>query len=165
MNDPQIELSLATSDDIADIVDLQERNLRIRGGTLSVPFSGEWFETAIAEMPIIVARRDGRLAGYLVSSTLAAQAHVPIIQSMMQAYPGSPCAYNYGPVCVAESERGRGVARAMYQELRKRLPGREGVTFIRRDNTVSVKVHTKMGMRKTAEFTQDDVAFIVCAFR
>jgi hypothetical protein len=43
------------------------------------------------------------------------------------------------------------------------LPAREGFTFIRRDNKVSVKVHTKMGMQQVAEFIQDGVAYVVVA--
>ena len=77
--------------------------------------------------------------------TLAAQAHEPIIQDMLRAYPGSPGAYNYGPICVADSHRGRGLALAMFEVLRARLPGREGFTFIRRDNAASIKVHASNG--------------------
>jgi L-amino acid N-acyltransferase YncA len=158
------EITLATRDDIPGILDLQERNLRSNGGALSVPFSCEWFEAAITDMPIIVACSGGRVVGYVVSTPLTAQAHDPIIQAMLRAYPGSPGAYNYGPICVAESERGRGLAGAMFQALRVRLPAREGFTFIRRDNTASVKVHTKMGMKEVAAFTQGGVAYVVVAY-
>jgi L-amino acid N-acyltransferase YncA len=160
----ECEIAVATKDDVPGILDLQERNLRSNGGALSVPFSGQWFEAAIADMPIIVARREGRVVGYVVSTPLMAQAHNPIIRAMLRAYPGSPGAYNYGPICVSESERGQGLAAAMFQALRARLPAREGFTFIRRDNTVSVKVHTKMGMHEVAEFMQDGVVYVVVAY-
>jgi L-amino acid N-acyltransferase YncA len=158
------EITLATLDDIPGILDLQGRNMRSSGGALSVPFSRAWFEAAINDMPIIVARSEGRVVGYVVSTPLTAQAHDPIVQAMLRAYPGSPGAYNYGPICVAESERGRGLAGAMFQSLRLRLPAREGFTFIRRDNSVSLKVHTKMGMQEVAEFTQGGVAYVVVAY-
>jgi len=158
------EIALATRDDIPGILDLQGRNMRSSGGALSVPFSRAWFEAAIDDMPIIVARSEGRVVGYAVATPLTAQAHDPIVQAMLRAYPGSPGAYNYGPICVAESERGRGLAGAMFQFLRLRLPAREGFTFIRRDNTVSLKVHTKMGMQEVAEFTQGGVAYVVVAY-
>jgi L-amino acid N-acyltransferase YncA len=160
----ECEIAVATRDDVPGILDLQGRNLRSNGGALSVPFSCEWFEAAIADMPIIVARREGRVVGYVVSTPLTAQAHNPIVRAMLRAYPGSPGAYNYGPICVSERERGRGLAVAMFQALRVRLPAREGFTFIRRDNTVSVKVHTKMGMQQVAEFIQDGVAYVVVAY-
>jgi L-amino acid N-acyltransferase YncA len=158
------EITVATRDDLPGILDLQEHNLRSNGGALSVPFSCEWFEAAIINMPIIVARNEGRVVGYVVSTPLTAQAHNPIVQAMLRAYPGLPGAYNYGPICVSESERGRGLAGAMFEALRVRLPAREGFTFIRRDNTVSVRVHTKMGMQEVAEFTQDGVTYVVVAY-
>ncbi|MBV9290148.1 MAG: GNAT family N-acetyltransferase [Hyphomicrobiales bacterium] len=158
------EITPATSKDIAAILDLQERNLRANGGKLSVRFSREWFEKAIFDMPIIVACNEGQVVGYVVSTPLTAQAHDPIIQAMLRAYPGSPDAYNYGPICVAENHRGQGIAVAMFEQLKARLPGREGFTFIRQDNTSSITVHTRMGMRKVAEFTQGDTAYMVVAY-
>src|SRR5262249_20938792 len=147
-----IKIDLATADDVAGILDLQERNLRKNGGALSVPMSVEWIEGAITRMPIVVARRQGRIVGYVVSSSLKDQSADPILDGMLQAYPGLPGSYVYGPICVAESERGQGVARAMFEELRARLPGREGFTFIRADNAVSRQVHVGMGMREAATF-------------
>jgi L-amino acid N-acyltransferase YncA len=160
----EYEIGVATGNDIAGITELQERNLRVSGGALSVPFSAGWFEAAIADMPIIVARKEGRVVGYVVSTPLEAQAHNSIVQAMLRAYPGSLGAYLYGPVCVSDSERGRGLAGAMFGALRARLPTREGFTFIRGDNSVSLKVHTKMGMREVAVFTQEDVGYVVVAY-
>jgi L-amino acid N-acyltransferase YncA len=158
------EVALATRDDVSGILDLQERNLSNRGGSLSVPFSRDWFETAIADAQVIVARRNGYVAGYLVFSTFAAQAHVPLVQAMLKAYSGASDAYNYGPICVAENERGHGLAGAMFAALKARLPGREGIAFIRRDNKTSLLAHKKMGMKEVADFTHDGVVFAVVAY-
>ena len=158
------EIGSATVDDIGAILDLQERNLAHRGGTLSARLSPAWFEAAITAMPVIVARRAGRLVGYLVSSPLAAYAEVLIVQAMLQAYRGAPDAYVYGPICVEETERGRGVAGAMFEALRARLPGREGVLFIRRDNEASLKAHAKMGIREVAGFKYDGNEFAVLSY-
>jgi L-amino acid N-acyltransferase YncA len=154
-------IELATCDDIAAILALQEPNLRENGGTLSVRFSAEWFETALSDMPIIVARRSGRVVGYLVSSSKTAQAHVPIIQATLRAYPGAADAYLYGPICVAETERGRDLPSVLMAELRRRLPGREGITFIRRDNVRSMRAHAKIGMREAAEFVHGGAKIVV----
>jgi len=154
----------ATAGDIAGILDLQERNLRKNGGALSVPMTRGWLEAAIDSMPIMVARRGGQVVGYVVSSSRDDQGDDPILHGMLQAYPGSPGAYIYGPICVASSERGKGVARAMVQALRAELPRREGFTFIRADNAVSRKVHAGMGMREAATFTVADVAYVVVAY-
>jgi len=159
------EVTPASREDIPDILDLQEHNLRSHGGTLSVRFSREWFERAIMDLPIIVARSEGHVVGYAVSTPLTAQAHDPIIQAMLRAYPGSAGAYNYGPICVAEGHRGRGVAIAMFEQLRARLPGREGFTFIRADNAVSRQVHERMGMQEVAQFTLGDISYIVVAYQ
>ncbi len=158
------EIGSATVDDISAILDLQERNLAHRGGTLSARLSRAWFEAAITAMPVIVARRAGQVVGYLVSSPLAACVEVPVVQAMLQAYPGAPNAYVYGPICVEETERGRGVAGAMFEALRARLPGREGVLFIRRDNEASLKAHAKMGIREVARFKYDGNDFVVLSY-
>ena len=158
------EISLAAREDIAGILDLQDANLRERGGTLSVRFPREWFEAALDDMPVLAARKGDRVVGYLVSSSPAAQAHVPIIQAMLRAYPGAPDAYLYGPICIAESERGQDLAAALMSALAARLPGRQGITFIRRDNTRSMRAHGKIGMRQVAEFTHGDVAIVVVVY-
>jgi L-amino acid N-acyltransferase YncA len=158
------EIGIATRDDVTGILDLQERNLRGAGGALSVRFSRDWFEAAISDLPIIVARSDEQVVGYVVSTHSTAQAHDPIIQAMLRAYPGSSASYNYGPICVAENHRGRGLAVAIFEALKAQLPGREGFTFIRRDNTASLKVHTKMGMNEVAGFTHAGVTYVVVAY-
>ena len=158
------EIGSATVDDISAILDLQERNLPHRGGTLSARLSRSWFEAAITAMPVIVARQAGRVVGYLVSSPLEAYAEVPVVRAMLQAYRGAPDAYVYGPICVEETERGQGVVRAMFEALRARLPGREGVLFIRRDNEASLKAHAKMGIREVAGFKYDGTDFAVLSY-
>ena len=158
------EIALATPEDVSGILVLQDANLSSKGGSLSVPFSRDWFEAACANRQIIVARRHGSVTGYLVFSSFSAQAHVPLVQAMLKAYPGTPDAYNYGPVCVAASERGRGLAGAMFAELRRQQPGREAIAFIRRDNAASLLAHKKMGMQEVAEFTHGNVAFAVVVY-
>ncbi len=64
-------ISVAAPDDIPEILALQSENQVSRGGALSVEFPAQWFESAIKDLPIVVARRDGRLVGYLVSSSQA----------------------------------------------------------------------------------------------
>jgi GNAT superfamily N-acetyltransferase len=163
MTTSEIEIALATAADIAGILDLQERNLRKNGGALSVPMSGQWLDAAVGKMPIVVARRD-RIVGYVVSSSLADQSADPILDAMLRAHPGAPDAYVYGPICVDENERGKGVARAMFEALRARLRGREGFTFIRADNAVSRKVHAGMGMREATTFSVAGVEYVVVAY-
>jgi hypothetical protein len=102
--------------------------------------------------------------GYLVSSPLAANAGVPIVQAMLRAYPGASEAYVCGPICVDKNHRGQRLAAAMFAALRERPPGREDITFIRRDNVASMHAHLGIGMRQVAGFTHDGVDLAVLAY-
>jgi L-amino acid N-acyltransferase YncA len=157
-------IRLAAFADVPGILDLQAQNLPDRGGLLSVGFPQTWFEAAIAAMPVMVAERDAQVLGYLVSAPFSALAQVPIVRAMLRAYPGSEGGYLYGPICVAEAERGQGIALALFAALRAQLPGREGIAFIRRDNTASLRAHLRMGMREVAGFEFNGVAHVVIAY-
>jgi len=130
----EAEIGLAGPADIDGILDLQRENLPDRGGALSVEFSRDWFTKAIAAMPVIVARKEGAVVGFLVSSPFSAHGDVPMVQAMRCAYAGADGSYLYGPICIAESDRGRGLAGQMFAALRGELPGREGVLFTARDH-------------------------------
>jgi acetyltransferase (GNAT) family protein len=160
----QPEITRATRDDIEGILVLQEENQPERNGMLSARLPRAWFEAALADMPIIVTRRDGRVVGYLVSASRSAVAGVPVIAAMLSAYPGTADSYVYGPVCVAADERGNGIADAMFGLLRALLPGKEGILFIRNDNGPSLRAHRRMGMRQVAGFTHDGADFSAFAY-
>lgn len=157
-------IARATSNDIDEILDLQEQNQASRGGMLSVALPREWFERALAEMPVMVARSSGRIVGFLVASTFTAYAGVGVVDAMLRAYPGRDNAYVYGPICVAVSERGRGLATLLFAALRAELPGRQGILFIRRDNSASLKAHLKMGIEQVGEFSYRGVTHAVLAY-
>lgn len=131
---------------------LQAANQPEHGGTLSANLEYSRIAVMMHEMPLIVARRGNRITGYLMTSSRAMNADVPIISAMLAAYPGTADAYVYGPICVSAEERGKGLAQAMFSELRRLEPAREGILFIRRDNAASLRAHAKMGMSEVAEF-------------
>jgi L-amino acid N-acyltransferase YncA len=158
------DISRAIVDDIDGILTLQDDNQPERGGMLSARLPRAWFEAALDDLPIIVARRERRVVGYLVSASRTAVTGVPVIGAMLHAYPGTADAYVYGPVCVAASERGRGLAAAMFGVLRAALPRREGVLFIRTDNAASLRAHARMGMRHVAIFEHDGSSFRALAY-
>ena len=165
MTTKDYEIALATSVDIAGILELQDQNLSSRGGTLSVALSREWFERTLTDMPVIVARSEGRVVGFLVSSSFVAFAQVPVVEAMLRVHSGSKGAYIYGPICVAHSERGCGLAARLFAALRMQLTGREGVLFIRRDNAASLRAHLRMGMQEVGEFTHCDVVHAVLTYQ
>ena len=153
------DIGRATLEDIPGILALQEPNLPDSGGSLSVRQSAEWFERTMAEMPLIVARRDGKIVGYMVTTTLAAKTHVAIVQAMLRKFPAPPDCYSYGPVCVAESERGKGLAGSMFDRLRAELPGRPAMTFVIADNLPSLKAHKKTSMQQLGVFTYGGIEY------
>ena len=117
------EISLATPDDIPGILAVQEPNLPDSGGSLSVRQTADWFKHAVLEKSVVVGRRDGKVVGYVLGTSLAAQAHIAIIQAMLRTFPAPPDCYLYGPVCVAETERGKGLAGALFKELQSHMRG------------------------------------------
>jgi len=152
MTPMKTEITRASEGDMDGILALQAANQPKRGGVLSANLPHARIAAMMCEMPLIVARCDHRVVGFLMTSSREMNADVPIITAMLAAYPGSADAYIYGPVCVAAEQRGRGLAHAMYSELRRLEPAREGILFIRRDNPASLRAHEKMGMRVVAEF-------------
>jgi len=155
------DIAIAILDDLSGILALQDANQPERGGILSARFPRDWILAAIARETIMVARRDRHIVGYVISGEISSQADVPVVQAMLRAYGPPPNAYLYGPVCVAQPERGKGLAAALFDALRARFPGRDSVTFIRRDNLPSRKAHAKMGMTEVAAFTHGGVDQLV----
>ncbi|MBN2107948.1 MAG: GNAT family N-acetyltransferase [Deltaproteobacteria bacterium] len=164
MTDREAEVVRATEADIAGILELQAANQAENGGGLSASLPGSRIVEMMSDMPLIVARRNDRIIGFLMTSIRAMNADVPIIRAMLDAYPGSDTAYLYGPTCVDIKERGKGLAQAMFEELRRLLPGREGILFIRRDNTASFAAHDKMGMREVASFEFNGADYAVFSY-
>jgi predicted GNAT superfamily acetyltransferase len=166
--DPQdnaYEIRAARSDDVPDIVALQAENQIAKGGWLSVEFPAAWFERAVNDLPVVIARRGSRLAGYLVSSSRAATRGVALSQAKLLAYSAAPDAYNSGPLCIAASERGRGLSKRLFDLQRFLLPGREAVAFIRQDNNASRSVHLQNGFLEVAQFSHNGVDYVVAAYR
>jgi predicted GNAT superfamily acetyltransferase len=154
----------ASEHDLDGIVALQAANQPEHGGTLSANLPHSRIAAMMRDMPLIVARRDKQITGYLLTSSRAMNADVPIISAMLAAYPGTADAYVYGPICVSAAERGKGLAQAMFAELKRWVPSREGILFIRRDNTPSLRAHAKMGMREVAEFEFGGIKLAVFSY-
>lgn len=160
------EIGPATADDVDGILALQAENQPERGGTLSAALPRERIAAMVAgPMPVIVARRAGHVVGYVIAAEPREVRHIPIIAATLQTYRGDDAAYVYGPICVAATERGRGLAQRLFEALRSRLPGREGVLFIREDNGPSLRAHEKMGMRRVGTFDFAGAAIAVLAYR
>lgn len=162
----RIELRRATTRDIDDIVSLLQANESIRGGSLTGHFDHATLAAALDDMPVIVARSPEWLAGVLVSSSIGAVRHVPVVARMLETYRGGADAYVYGPVCVDRRSRGLGLAEKLFARLKIELPGREGILFIRRDNGASIHAHrAKLKMADRGTFGLDGFDHVVLSYR
>jgi predicted N-acetyltransferase YhbS len=158
------DISLGEAADIPGILALQDANLAGRGGGLSVRQTADWFRHAILQKSLVVGRREGMVVGYVLGTSLAAKAHVMIIQTMLRNFPPPPDCYLYGPVCVAETERGKGLAGALLQVLQTHMAGRPAMTFIRADNFLSLRAHQKMGMSELGTFVSEDLPYVALSY-
>lgn len=152
MTENEVVIGCAVESDLDGIAALQAENQADRGGALAASLPRDKIAGMMGEMPLIVARREGRVTGFLMTGSRATTMEVPIVEAMFAAYGGAADAYVYGPICVAAEERGHGLAQALFAELRRQLPAREGILFIRRDNAASLRAHEKMGMGEVAGF-------------
>lgn len=161
---PPASITRATEADLDGIITLQAANQIARGGMLAAELPRERLAQMLHGLPLIVAKRDGRVTGFLLASARTINGDVPVLRAMFNAYTGAPDAYVYGPICVDATERGQGLAPAMFAELRRLLPGREGVLFIRNDNEASLRAHRRMGMQEVAAFELGGVDFAVFSY-
>lgn len=151
--------------DVSGILALQAANQLGRGGSLSVHLPHSMILAMIEAMPVIVAEQRGRVVGYLMTSTRAMNAGIPIIQAMLKACPGRPDAIIYGPICIGADMRGKGLAQALFSELQIYQRGVEGILFIRKDNLSSIRAHRKLGMTEVAAFDFNGVDHLVLSYR
>ncbi|WP_205701215.1 MULTISPECIES: hypothetical protein [unclassified Janthinobacterium] len=121
-------ISLAQAADIDAITTLLQANSPSQGGSLT----GEFSRDKVASMadgasPVIVARRvaGGPAVGVLFSAEKAT-AQAPVVLAMLAAYAGSDKAYVYGPVRIADPERGQGLLALLYSAMRARHGGGGG---------------------------------------
>ncbi len=164
MSEQHVDIGIAIHQDLNEIMQLLEDNLASNGGTLSSTVPRETVEAMMDDLPLIVARRGSEIVGFLMTSNLSRNANIPVVKAMLSAYQGRENAYIYGPICVSQSTRGQGLAKKMFNALKDKLKGREGILFIRNDNAPSIKAHQSMGMKSVAEFTYNDADYTVFSF-
>ena len=145
------------------ILKLAEANYPERGGELTGTLNRSAVAATIEKLPSIVAVSDGVVVGFLLTWEKGPSGNA-CVNEMLKTYPGSPDAYVYGPVCVDASVRGLGIAGKMFEKLKKLLPEREGILFIKASNESSLRAHRKMGMRETARYMFEGREFVVFAY-
>jgi hypothetical protein len=163
VNLSDVSIERANSTHLGGIMKLAEENAPERGGELTGTLHRKAVAANIQELSSIVAC----CAGQVIAFVLTCEKHRagnPCVKAMLEAYPGSQDAYVYGPVCVDASARGLGIALKMFEELRRLLPEREGILFIKATNESSLRAHRKMGMHEAARYTYEGKEFLVFAY-
>jgi hypothetical protein len=167
----------------AGILALQEANLfgnlsaeARADGYLSARFSRAQFERMNADVAVVAATQGDRVAGYLCASSVDFNRQFPLLAAMIRCYDdvtfrGRSLAeqntFVYGPVCVARTDRGSGVLRGMFDELRREVAGRfdAGACFVAAGNARSLAAHQQgLGMLRVAEFEFQQRGYHILAF-
>lgn len=165
-----LDLGPVRSDsDFMEILELQRANLAASlspeeiasQGFVTVVHSAEILRAMHALSPSIVAREGGRVVAYALVMPVETKALLPILAPMfarletMTALAGVRF-YVMGQICVAKSQRGRGIVDALYHSHRQHLGGRFDavVTEIATRNTRSMRAHARVGF-ETLETYRD----------
>ncbi len=166
MKNSEIIIKAATLADLHGIVKLQKENQIAQGGSLSAELTPEQIQEMMSDMPQIVAIVDDEVVGFLLTTSqeVNKKRNLAIVDAMFTSYKGNPDSYIYGPVCVSNTQRGKGLAQLMFKELLQKEPNREGVLFIKGDNEASLRAHEKMGIKKVSSFKFNNADFEVFAY-
>ena len=155
----------ANLDDVERISALLTANAADRGGSLYGDWSVAVVEDRIAAGDLIIVAMDQtHLLGVLFTSEKA-RASAPPVLAMLAAWPGTVDAYVYGPVCIDQAVRGKGVLEALHADLVTRRPGREAILFIKANNPRSLHAHARLGMEQVASFALHGEVFAVLSDR
>lgn len=166
MTESNIIIKVATSEDLDGIIKLQKENQIAQGGSLSAELSYTQIKEMMSDMPQIVALADNQIVGFLLttSQSVNKKRNVAIVDAMFASFKGNKDSYIYGPICVSNSQRGKGLAQLLFKELLNKKPNKEGILFIKSDNEASLKAHKKMGMYKVSSFCFNNSDFDVFAY-
>jgi len=86
-------VSEATEADLDGILKPQAENQVEHGGALSASLSRSRIVGMMHSMPLVVARRNDSVIGFLMTTTRALNADIPIVRTMFGAYHGTADAY------------------------------------------------------------------------
>lgn len=167
----QFDCRLAGPEDMAPILDLQDKNLVTKieqsemiHGFVTTPFNSEQLEELRLIDGLFVTMRENVLVGYAVAAHWDYFDGRPMFELMIRrfekmAFKGQPISrdnsYQYGPVCVEKSMRGTGIVQSLFTAMKEHMGKRYtvGTTFINKINVRSYEAHTrKLGLQVIDEF-------------
>ena len=179
-----ITTRIGNNNDIDGVLSLQKRYLynnlseeERKSGFVTTPFTIDQIQEIIKQNGLIVAENEtSTIIAYAFAGCWKYFEQWEIFRLMMSRFPllalngesiTTDNSFQYGPVCIDEKYRGRGVLNLIFEEMRveflKRYP--ISVTFINKVNKISEKVHTKkLGWKIVDEFEYNHKAYIGLAF-
>jgi hypothetical protein len=134
----EYDIAPGTPEDVPAILALQEEPLSGSGGNLSARLPADWFERAMQKMPLLSAVATARLSVMSWQPYWRRKCTSRSCKPWSLSFRRRPTALF---ICVAASERGKGLAGLMFAAMRARLPGRAAMNFIRSDNVKSLRAH------------------------
>ncbi len=157
-----ITTRIATQNDIPGILSLQERYLfrnlsetERKKGFVTTPFTIPQMEEILQQDGLFVAEnKANEIIAYAFAGSWNYFSQWEIFNFMVDRFPQlsfhgkeitTTNSFQYGPVCIAEEYRGKGLLNQLFEEMRitllKRYP--ISITFINKVNVISEKAHTK----------------------
>jgi len=170
--------------DLPQILDIQSANLREnltpeqqKSGYLSIGFSEDEFRQFNHGLGVIVAKINGKVAGYCCASSATYNAQFPILDqivSNLSTYkvsgveqpPKESTTSIYGPACVSAEFRGQGVLNHLFtycMQLSKAAGYSFCFSFVSSQNQRSLKVHLKLPFNNVGEVSFNDNEYSVLA--
>lgn len=179
-----IKTRIGHTDDIPGILSLQEkylyRNLNAlerQKGFVTTPFTSSQIEDILQQNGVFIAENENEgIVAYAFAGSWTYFEQWEIFNFMVSRFPklsfhGTPIitenSFQYGPVCIDENYRGKGVLNQLFEEMRieffKKYP--ISITFINKVNIISEKAHTKkLGWEKIDEFEFNNNTYIGLVF-
>ena len=179
-----IHTRIGTQDDINGVLALQEkylyRNLNAQErekGFVTTPFTIPQIEQILEQNGVFVAENErGEIIAYAFAGSWDYFEQWEIFNYMVSRFPQlsfqgnkitTENSFQYGPVCIDERYRGKGLLNQLFEEMRleflKKYP--LSITFINKINVISEIAHTsKLGWEIIDEFEFNNNTYIGLAF-
>lgn len=179
-----INTRIGTTNDINGILSLQEkylyRNLsesERQKGFVTTPFTTNQIEDIIQQNGIFIAENENDvIVAYAFAGSWGYFKQWEIFNFMVSRFPKlafhgkaitTENSFQYGPVCIDEAYRGKGLLNELFEEMRIEFLQYYpiSITFINRINTISEKAHTKnLGWEIIDTFEFNSNTYIGLAF-
>lgn len=165
--------------DYKGIIALQKINIignlnpqEAENGFLSIEMDKWNFSEISRDLGLAVAVSSHEIVGYLCGTSYSYSLKFPILRTMLGKLHelsidkkplNASNTFVYGPVCIAKSERGSGILKGLYQELKRIALPRYSfcVLFISDRNKRSFNAHLKLGMKPLGMFEFNKSQFYI----